>query len=224
MTQGVLRFDDHLPVPVFVRNPRARRYIIRVRSGGVRVTIPRSGSRREAEAFAASQRDWVAQQLARVAPKPANDVDFACAGEERVRTLWKRAKDELPSRLHELAALHGLCATRVSVRNQQWRWGSCSPSGHICLNWRLIVMPDWVRDYVLIHELMHLKRLDHSPSFWRLVARACPTYAEARAWLRVAGERPNLDQAQCVSGDQTGVRSSRTRSSGGRRLLRRSHP
>ena len=58
------------------------------------------------------------------------------------------------------------------------------PRGHICLNWRLVAMPDWVRDYVLLHELMHLKRMDHSPRFWKLVARVCPTFQEARTWLR----------------------------------------
>ena len=54
----------------------------------------------------------------------------------------------------------------------------------MCLNWRLATMPDHVRDYVIIHELMHLKRLDHSPRFWKLVAAACPEYEAARAWLR----------------------------------------
>jgi len=85
------------------------------------------------------------------------------------RSLTVRAKRELPPRLLELAAQHGLAVARVSIRNQRWRWGSCSRNGHICLNWRLVTMPDWVRDYVLIHELMHLKRMDHSPRFWKLV-------------------------------------------------------
>ena len=84
----------------------------------------------------------------------------------------------------ELAARHGLNVSRVSVRNQRWRWGSCSRNGHICLNWRLVQMPPSVRDYVMIHELMHLKRMDHSPRFWKLVAAACPDYAAARDWLR----------------------------------------
>jgi predicted metal-dependent hydrolase len=90
----------------------------------------------------------------------------------------------LPARVLELAAAHGLTVARVSVRNQRWRWGSCSRAGHICLNWRLMLMPDWVRDYVIIHELMHLKRMDHSPRFWRLVERACPDFQAARRWLR----------------------------------------
>ena len=77
-----------------------------------------------------------------------------------------------------------LIVAKVTIRNQRWRWGSCSRRGHICLNWRLIAMPDWVRDYVLLHELMHLKRMDHSPKFWTLVAAVCPGFQEARAWLR----------------------------------------
>jgi len=75
----------------------------------------------------------------------------------------------------------------VSIRNQRTRWGSCGRDGSISLNWRLVLMPAAVRDYVLIHELMHLKRLDHSPAYWKLVAAACPGYREARQWLRSNG-------------------------------------
>ena len=103
---------------------------------------------------------------------------------EWLRELRARARRELPPLLLNLAARHGLTVARVSVRNQRWRWGSCSRGGHVCLNWRLLQMPDWVRDYVMIHELMHLKRMDHSPKFWKLVGQACPDFQEARAWLR----------------------------------------
>jgi predicted metal-dependent hydrolase len=157
----------------FVRHPRARRYVIRVRSDGtVRVTLPRWGSRRHAEHE--RQRQEVEKQRQRRAGLPPHQLT-----ESR-----RRAARELPVRLRELAGLHGLSVDRVSVRNQRWRWGSCSATGHVCLNWRLVLMPDFVRDYVLIHELMHLKKLDHSPAFWTLVADACPDYQSARAWLR----------------------------------------
>jgi predicted metal-dependent hydrolase len=172
------------PAVVFVRHPRARRYLIRVAEDGtVRVTVPRWGSKREAEAFAAREHAWIEKQqrqrdLERQRPRSAEMPPA------EQRALRARAARELPPRLLELAARHGLTVTRISIRNQRWRWGSCSRSGHICLNWRLVTMPDAVRDYVLIHELMHLKRMDHSPKFWRLVADACPGYDEARAWLR----------------------------------------
>jgi len=112
-----------------------------------------------------------------IAQLPWADADVA-------RQARKRALLELPSRLLALAAQLGLSVRKVSVRNQKRRWGSCSPNGHICLNWRLVLMPDAVRDYVLIHELMHLRRMDHSPAFWKLVGKACPDYEDHRAFLR----------------------------------------
>jgi predicted metal-dependent hydrolase len=183
------------PDLVFTRHPKARRYILRVTDNGtVRVTVPRWGSKRDAEAFAAREHAWIEKQRqrieqARVArPELVEQPSDAPAAAE-LRALRDRARQELPRRLLELAAAHGLPVARVSIRNQRWRWGSCSRSGHSCLNWRLVTMPDGVRDYVLIHELMHLKRMDHSPTFWKLVAAACPAYKEARAWLRSQGAR-----------------------------------
>ena len=171
------------PALLFSRHPRARRYVLRVdRDGAVRVTIPRWGSKREAQAFAESQRAWVERQLRKVAAEAAHPKPAELPRQE-LQAWVARAKLHLPARLLELAAAHDLAVTRVSVRNQRWRWGSCNRNGHICLNWRLVTMPEWVRDYVLIHELMHLKRMDHSPRFWKLVAAACPQYQEARRWL-----------------------------------------
>ena len=170
---------------VYIRHPRARRYVLRVRlDGTVRVTMPRRGSQREARAFAESQRAWIERQLVRAARDRAMRVATPPVPESERKRLMARARVELPARLLELAAVHGLTVQRVSIRNQKWRWGSCSPSGRISLNWRLITMPDAVRDYVLIHELMHLRRMDHSPAFWRHVAEACPDYQACRAWLR----------------------------------------
>ena len=167
----------------FVRHPRARRYVIRVRSDGtVRITLPRWGSRRSAELFAQQQKHWIDRQRARLLTPDTPRLAYTA---EAIRDLRQRATRELPDHLARLAACHGLVVSSVSVRNQRSRWGSCSPSGHISLNWRLVLMPDEVRDYVLIHELMHLRRLDHSRHFWRLVKQACPAYEDARKWLRV---------------------------------------
>jgi predicted metal-dependent hydrolase len=168
------------PEYYFVRHRRARRYLLRVDPDGrVRVTIPRGGSRREADAFALRNRGWIQAQLSRVRP-PTIPPD--------TQRVWRaRAKAVLPARLYELAGRYGLAVTAVSIRSQKTRWGSCGRNGHISLNWRLMLMPDWVRDYVLVHELMHLRRLDHSPTFWRLVEVACPEYRLARRWLRAHG-------------------------------------
>jgi predicted metal-dependent hydrolase len=164
----------------FVRHRRARRYLLRVdHDGRVRVTIPRGGSRREADSFARRHTEWVARQRERLRRETTLALDR--------RAGQALAEVELPSRLYELAAQLGLTVRRVSIRNQRTRWGSCGRDGHVCLNWRLVVMPPWVRDYVIVHELMHLERLDHSPAYWRLVAAACPAYRDARQWLRIYG-------------------------------------
>ena len=179
--QPSLPFEPEL---LFVRHPSARRYQIRVQDdGSVRVTLPRWGSKREAAAFAERERAWIEKQRARVERERARPGPEPVP-KELERELRARAKRELPPRILDLAAQHGLTVTRISVRNQRWRWGSCSRHGHICLNWRLVQMPDAVRDYVMLHELMHLKRMDHSPKFWKLVEKACPDYQAARAYLR----------------------------------------
>ena len=104
--------------------------------------------------------------------------------EAHLRTIAAR---ELPPRCLELAALHGHTVTRVSVRNQRSRWGACSPRGVITLNWRLLQMPADVSDYVILHELMHLRQANHSRRFWREVDKVCVGWQDAERWLRRHG-------------------------------------
>lgn len=153
---------------------------MRVRpDGALRVTIPRGGSQAEARRFADRHLDWARRQRSKVlaAKRPA-DVEQA---------LKTRAQRELPPRLLELAAANGLTVTRITIRDQRSRWGSCSPKGHIALNYRLMLMPESVRDYILVHELMHLRQPDHSRKFWRHVESACPGFRDAERWLRKHG-------------------------------------
>lgn len=100
------------------------------------------------------------------------------------RHLCKLATRELTVRVLELARQHTLTVKRVIIRNQRSRWGSCSRRGTISLNWRLIQMPDAVRDYVILHELAHTREHNHSQRFWGLVEQVCPNYREAKAWIR----------------------------------------
>jgi predicted metal-dependent hydrolase len=183
-----LPFESPVDAPLevyYVRHRRARRYVVRLDlDGRLRITIPRGGSRREADAFAERQREWIRARLREHYAVRDSAPDLSAAEERRLRSVARRT---LPPRLRELAAQHNLLVTRVSVRNQRSRWGSCGRDGHICLNWRLVRMPEWVRDYVLVHELMHLRRMDHSPAYWRLVAAAYPEFEAARAWLRRHG-------------------------------------
>lgn len=103
--------------------------------------------------------------------------------------LRMTATAELSPRCLGLARQHGLTVSRVSVRNQRSRWGSCSSRGAVALNWRLIQMPPDVSDYVILHELMHLKQPNHSRQFWREVATVCDGWRDAEKWLRANGSQ-----------------------------------
>ena len=168
---------------VFTRHRWARRYILRVLDDGtLRVTLPRWGSKREAQAFVESSSEWIGRQLLKQQSAPA----VAHPDEPALR---RRAVKELPPQLLALAKAHDIEVTRVSIRNQRSRWGACSSRGSITLNWRLLLVPDFVRDYVMIHELMHRRELNHSKRFWKHVAAACPRHREARQWLRTDGHQ-----------------------------------
>jgi predicted metal-dependent hydrolase len=176
-----LQADEADPIRIhFIRMRRARRYVMRVRpDGDLRVTIPRGGSKAEAVRFAERHMDWARRQRARLIEgrrPPAVD-----------RELRQQAAALLPPQLMALATQHGLTVNRVTIRNQRSRWGSCSSRGHITLNFRLMLMPPEVREYILIHELMHLKQANHSIRFWRLVEAACPAFRDAERWLKKHG-------------------------------------
>ena len=103
------------------------------------------------------------------------------------RHLHRLAAVELPPRVFHHAQQHGADVRRVTVRNQRSRWGSCSRRGTISLNWRLLQTPPFVTDYIILHELMHLRQMNHSPAFWREVEQVCPDFREAERWLKAHG-------------------------------------
>lgn len=163
-----------------IPNPRARRYIARVLGdGSLRITVPRFGSQREALRFAERLAPWVEEQRSRRAAR-VPPADWPAPSRE-----WlSRARRELVPRVGELAHRHGLCVQRVSIRRQRSRWGSCSRQGAISLNWRLAHAPAYVRDYVIVHELMHLREMNHSDRFWAHVDAAFPERKAAEQWLK----------------------------------------
>ncbi len=103
-----------------------------------------------------------------------------------IRHMRAMAEKELHQRTVLLAAQHGVSISRVTVRAQRTRWGSCSNKGVISLNWRLIQTPPFVLDYIILHELVHRKHMNHSKRYWAEVARLCPNYLVAEKWLKEA--------------------------------------
>ncbi len=115
----------------------------------------------------------------------AAQTDLRPAIQKHLRNL---ASQELPFRVMELAALHGVNVSRVTVRDQKSRWGSCSRRGTISLNWRLIQAPAFVSDYIILHELAHRRHMNHSNKYWQEVAHLYPNYLEAERWLKANRE------------------------------------
>jgi predicted metal-dependent hydrolase len=100
--------------------------------------------------------------------------------------LRRIAENELPARTRDLAQQHAVAIRGVSVRAQKTRWGSCSVRGTISLNWRLIHAPPFVVDYLIVHELMHRREMNHSARYWKHVAHAFPGYRAAEKWLKAS--------------------------------------
>ncbi len=204
------------PELVFVRSQRARHYRLTLRKDGVAVaTVPARGSEREARLFVAQHARrpqaavvWTVGtpvlwrggmteiRIARPGEPPqlclAADIFRVASREGDLRPalekqFLRRAKIELPARAWELAAETGADMKHVSVRNQRSRWGSCSAGGTVSLNWRLVQGPDTVRDYIIYHELMHLREMNHSDRFWARVEKVCPWWRDAEKWLKRNG-------------------------------------
>jgi hypothetical protein len=183
--------NSHLPV-IFRRNAKARRYILRVKRPACLVaTIPRGGSQRDAWEFIEKSKSWIQRQLAKPAPAARTATWFRGVkipvGSFDLEHARKLACSELVQRTIDLAAQTKSEISRITIRNQRTRWGSCSRRRAISLNWRLIQTPAFVIDYIILHELMHLRQMNHSNRFWAEVEKVCPTWREAEQWLRKHG-------------------------------------
>jgi predicted metal-dependent hydrolase len=113
--------------------------------------------------------------------------DPAIARDAVERWYRRAAREEIAPRLDDAVAALGTRYTKLTIRNQRTRWGSCTSAGALSFNWRLLLAPEPVLDYVVWHEACHLRVMDHSPRFWALVRTHCPDYQVHRRWLRLQG-------------------------------------
>jgi predicted metal-dependent hydrolase len=162
-----------------VRSPRARRWRLEVPWGApARLTVPRSMGAAEVERVLAERSGWIAEQ--RRAQVPRLGLEPAAVSESEARLA---ARELCASLAEDEAARIGVAYARIRIGDPRTRWGSCSPAGTLSFNWRLVLAPFEVLDYVVVHELCHLRVPDHSRRFWALVERHRPRWREQRAWL-----------------------------------------
>lgn len=103
------------------------------------------------------------------------------------------SKKEIKNRVENIAKTNGFEFNNIAIRDQSTRWGSCSSKKNLNFNWRLIFGPEEVLDYVIVHELCHLKEMNHSKNFWNLVASIMPDYKQRRNWLKSNGMRLKME-------------------------------
>lgn len=152
-------------------------------AGAVIVRCPRRYPVREVEKFVESKRDWIEKHLQKI----ENREILPAFTEAQLRDLADRAAKTLPERVRHFAPLVGVSYGRITIRSQRTRWGSCSSKGNLNFNCLLLLCPEAVQDYVVVHELCHRRELNHSPKFWAEVERICPDYKTHRKWLKENG-------------------------------------
>ncbi|RUP07849.1 SprT family zinc-dependent metalloprotease [Hyphomicrobium sp.] len=113
--------------------------------------------------------------------------DTERAPDRLTRYLFDEAKRDLAASVAKHARPLAVKATRIAIRDQTSRWGSCSTTGALSFSWRLILAPPFVLDYVAAHEVAHLSEMNHGPRFWALVKKICPDFESAKQWLQVLG-------------------------------------
>lgn len=159
---------------------RSRRKSITItvqEEGTVLVKAPYQYPKKKIDAIVESKSDWIAERK----EQQKNKKRFTL---EEITDYKHTAKQVFPERINYYERLIGVQAGQIRIKDQKTRWGSCSSKGNINLNWRLILAPEEVMDYVIIHELCHLKEMNHSKAFWELVEQICPDYREQKRWLK----------------------------------------
>ncbi len=155
------------------------------------VRAPKRCSKALAEAFLQEKSNWILRKQQEMEKRreerkhqraelaPWSDSDY-----EKARNL---ARFVLNQKVVYYAKMMNVTYGRITIRDQKTRWGSCSSCGNLNFNWRLILAPEGVQDYVVVHELAHRKQMNHSPDFWAVVEGVLPDYAVRRQWLKQHG-------------------------------------
>ena len=166
-SEGKVLKDPQIGEVLLVKSARSRSISIRVHPvKGVRVSVPRLVPYAAAVAFFKMKRGWVLEVMAK---QRERFKDVRVASPDEISELRRRAKAELPVRLAELASRYGFVYNRVAIKHNSTNWGSCSTKGNINLNLNIVRLPKPLQDYILLHELCHLRHHDHGEGFHLLL-------------------------------------------------------
>lgn len=162
---------------------KAKRLKIAVHPGGeVVVTKPWFISETSAKRFIKSKIDWIEKNIEK--QKKYKPSKLKTSKEDYLKNK-KKAKAFLERRVDYYSKIYGVGPRKIFVRNQKTRWGSCSSRGNLSFNWQIIKLPEHMANYIIVHEICHLRELNHSKKFWDLVALVAPRYKEIRKLIRL---------------------------------------
>lgn len=171
LEQQKIYADPQLGNVIFRKRKGIRRVSIRVHpSKGVSVSLPYLVPYTAAQAFFKLKREWIIQTVAR---QKERYKDVPMADFQQIEVMRRQAKAELPRRLAELADRYGFTFNRVTIKHNSTNWGSCSARNNINLNLNIVRLPAALRDYILLHELCHLRHHDHGQGFHLLLEHVC---------------------------------------------------
>lgn len=155
------------------------------------VRAPYLTSRKEIARFLDDKADWINRTVRRMEKRKAEGAISKgnLLSDEEVRDLCEQAKDVIPPKAEHYALLLGVNFGRITIRNQKTRWGSCSSKQNLNFNCLLLRAPEEILDYVVVHELCHIRHMDHSKAFWTEVEKILPDYRKRRKWLKDYGDR-----------------------------------
>lgn len=150
------------------------------------VRAPLHMGQKEIDAFIASRKNWLETHLEKAKQKKQESKEEKLTQEE-IKELVALAKNKIPERVNEYAKIVGVSYGRVTIRKQVSRFGSCSSKGNLNFNCLLLLAPEEVLDYVVVHELCHRKHMNHSKLFWTEVENTLPDYKQHKKWLKDNG-------------------------------------
>ncbi len=153
------------------------------------IRAPKWMSDEEIESFFIEKSRWIEKTIKRLDREKKELEDIKPLRPEELEALADQALKELPPKVEYYAAKLGVSYGRITIRNQRTRWGSCSSKGNLNFNCLLMLTPEEVRDYVVVHELCHRIEMNHSRRFWDLVASVLPDYKENEAYLKSEGRK-----------------------------------
>lgn len=166
------------------QSARARCLRVTIYPGGeLAATLPRNFSLEQLENFLRQKADWILRKM-NLARKRKPSLLLPKASRREYLARKKEAFALVENKIDYFRGIYKLCPTRISIRNQKTRWGSCSRKGNLNFNYRIVHLPEKYQDYVVVHELCHLKEFNHSKRFWNLVAETIPDCKKIRKEIR----------------------------------------